>query len=190
LTLLTAGLCQGATPGKLHLDAVHSTLTATALKNGKKEVPVHFPGLKGWADLTAGTAKLVIPLKTLSTGDVTRDYNVKTLFFEVSKLAAYSKATFKLEKVDADLSHLGAAAPISTLGHGSLTLHGASLALDGPLVFTRKGDAVIVDFKEPWIIAIDKTSLVEALAHMNKNCPQPHHVANDVKITGELVFVP
>jgi polyisoprenoid-binding protein YceI len=190
LALACVGPQHGPGPGALKLDPAQSTLTATAIKNGVKPVAVHFPGLSGWADPSAGTAELAIPLATLATGDLTRDYNVRTLFFEVGKLASYATADFTLDKVDADVSALQAGVAVSTLGHGTLELHGASLHLDGPLEIVKDGPSIKVVLGKGWVVAIDKTSLTQALVNLNKNCPQPHHVGNDVTLSGELVFNP
>jgi polyisoprenoid-binding protein YceI len=184
------GGTQGPGSGAWKLDSGRSTLTATAIKNESKAVPVHFPGLKGWADPSSGKARLEIPLTTLSTGDLARDANVRTLFFEVDKLASYGSAVFSLEKADADLSMVKEGAPIETQGHGTLELHGAKLGLDGPLAVAREGQSIRVTLGKAWVVEIDKTSLVQALANLNKNCPQPHRVANDVALSGDLVFVP
>lgn len=191
---LLCGACacpsSGPSSNALKLDDSQSSLTATAIKNESKAVPVHFPGLKGWADASNGSAELRIPLTTLSTGDLTRDANVKTLFFEVDKLAANGLATFKLNKVDADLSHLAEGVSVTAQGHGSLSLHGAGLDLDGSLTFVQQGKGIKATLGDGWVVPIDKTSLVEALANLNKNCPQPHRVGNSVKISGDFVFMP
>jgi polyisoprenoid-binding protein YceI len=190
--ILVACAATGPVPGPaaLKLDPSQSSLTATAIKNEVKPVAVHFPGLHGWADPSSGVAKLEIPLTTLSTGDLTRDFNVKTLFFETGKLADYGTAGFTLAKVDTTVSGLAEGTVVTAQGHGSLTLHGASLPLEGPLSFIRQGKSLRVHLGDGWVVAIDKTSLVEALANLNKNCPQPHRVGNAVAISGDLVFVP
>lgn len=191
---LLAGACAGPqTPPPataLKLDTTQSSLTATAIKNEVKSVAVNFPGLKGWADPASGSAELQIPLNTLSTGDLTRDANVKNLFFEVGKLESNGSATFKLAKVDLNFSSLADGATVTAIGHGSLSLHGADVALEGPLSFARQGQSIKVHLLDGWAVAIDKTSLVEALANLNKNCPQPHRVGNEVKLSGDLVFMP
>lgn len=173
--------------GRLELDPVASSLSAVAIKNGTVPVTLKFPGLQGWAD-ASGLAELRIPLGTLSTGDAARDQNVKSLFFEVEKLADYSSATFKLTKVDASLAGLADGQSLSATAQGSLSLHGASVDLTGPLGFARKGRSLTVSLGEGWAVLIDKTSLVEPLKNLNKNCPQPHNVGNEVKLQGSLVF--
>jgi polyisoprenoid-binding protein YceI len=180
----------GRGPSALKLDPKQSSLTATAIKNEVKPVAVHFPDLEGWADPSTGMAELEIPLTALSTGDLTRDFNVKTLFFETGKSSVFATATFKLSKIDTPVSGLAEGTVITAQGHGSLNLHGAELPLEGPLSFMRQGKALRVQLGDGWVVAIDKTSLVEALANLNKNCPQPHRVGNEVKISGNLVFVP
>jgi polyisoprenoid-binding protein YceI len=82
--------------GAWTLDADDSIITATALKNGKKKVPVSFTGLRGWADASAGSAEISIPLIYLSTGDGVRDFNVKNQFFEVNlRIPAHRDRPFR-----------------------------------------------------------------------------------------------
>lgn len=173
--------------GKLTLDSKASSLSAIAIKNGKVPVKVDFPGLKGWAR-SDGQAELSIPLTKMSTGNEPRDANVKNYFFELGKDAGFATATFRLSKLDADVSGLADGQSLSATAQGSLSLHGAAVDLSGPLSFTRKGRSLNVSLGEGWAILIDKTSLVEPLKNLNKNCPQPHNVGNEVKLQGSLVF--
>ena len=173
--------------GRLSLDSKASSLSAVAIKNGKVPVKVDFPGLKGWAQ-PSGQAELSIPLSELSTGNEPRDANVKNYFFELGKVADFATATFRLSKLDADISGLADGQSLSATAQGSLSLHGASVDLSGPLAFARKGRSVTVSLGDGWAVLIDKTSLVEPLKNLNKNCPQPHNVGNEVKLQGSLVF--
>lgn len=178
-----------APAGALKLDPAQSNLTAIAIKNEVKEVPVHFGGLSGWASLD-GKGDLQIPLGSLSTGDVARDQNVKTLFFEIGKAAAFASARFQLSSVAADLGKLEEGRTTTALALGSLNLHGASLPLSGPLSFVKEGKTLRATLEKGWSIAIDQTTLGQPLKNMNANCPQPHHVGNSVALTGTLVFEP
>ena len=189
LLLACAGGKSPAPAGSLHLDAAHSVLTAIAIKNEVKPVPVHFAGLSGWADPISGTAELAIPLLSLATGDAARDTNVRTLFFEADQ-SRFATARFKLDKVDADLGGMASGQTVTAQAHGSLSLHGADLALEGPLSLWKDGGSVTVTLGQGWSVAITKTSLVAALANLNQHCPQPHRVGNDVALSGSLVFVP
>jgi len=173
--------------GRLALDPAASTLKAVALKNESKEVALAFPGLSGWAQAD-GTAELNIPVDTLSTGDAARDANLKQLFFELAKDAGFAKARFTLAKVDADLKGLQSGQTVQGKGEGALSLHGNSVALSGPLSFSRKGGVLTVTLGEGWQVLIDQTNFVEPLKTLNKNCPQPHRVGNVVKIQGSLAF--
>jgi polyisoprenoid-binding protein YceI len=190
---LWAGACAAPKPpipaGSLRLDPERSSLTATAIKNEVKAVPVHFPGLSGWADAVLGTAQLDIPLASLVTGDPARDANVRTLFFEVGQ-AAFANARFRLNKVDADLGGLADGRTLTAQAAGVLSLHGADLALEGPISLARDGRTVTVTLGQGWSVAIDKTTLVQALANLNQHCPQPHRVGNVVALSGTLVFAP
>jgi hypothetical protein len=113
------------------------------------------------------------------------------MFFEIAKKLEFSTATFKLDSVEQNLLSLGSGQTLATRGEGVLTLHGAKLGMGGPLNFKRKGDTVTVDLgPDGWTILIDRTSLVPALKTLNKNCPQPHRVRNDVTVKGSLVFKP
>jgi len=185
-----AGSCPAPGAAALILAPAQSSITATAIKNETKAVPVRFPGLSGWADPLSGTARLTIPLATLSTGDPARDSNVRTLFFEVGKATGYDQAQFSLNGVEGDLAKLGDEQSLTATAKGSLALHGASLDLQGLLVFSRQGSAWTVVLGDGWTVPIDKTSLVDALANLNKNCPQPHRVGNLVSLSGHLVFLP
>jgi polyisoprenoid-binding protein YceI len=192
--LLLAAACAApkvapAPSGALKLDTTLSTLTAVAIKNESKEVPVHFTGLIGWAGLD-GKGELFIPLGGLQTGDPARDQNVKTLFFEVGKAASFAGATFKLGSVDADLAKLAEGQTLTAKALGSLLLHGASVPLAGDLAFTRQGKAISAVLGKGWAIEIDQTTLVGPLKELNANCPQPHRVGNTVALKGTLVFVP
>ena len=190
LLLLACAAGQSPAPaGSLHLDADRSTLTATAIKNETKPVAVHFPGLSGWADPAGGVAELEIPLLSLATGDASRDFNVRTLLFEADH-ARFATARFRLAKVDADLGGLAGGLTLTAQAHGTLSLHGADLALDGPISLWKDGGSVTATLGQGWSVAITKTSLVAALANLNQHCPQPHRVGNEVALSGTLVFVP
>lgn len=126
------------TVGRLTLDTAHSNLSAVAIKNEKVPVDVKFPGLSGWAE-ASGQAELTIPISSLDTGNPERDTNIKDLFFEVAKKAAFGSASFKLDKIETDLSTLKSGQIVTAKGSGSLSLHGASLDLSGLLTFARKG---------------------------------------------------
>ena len=190
--LLMLACADGKIPapaGSLHLDAARSSLTATAIKNETKPVAVHFMGVSGWADPVGGIAVLEIPLLSLATGDAVRDLNVRTLFFEADQ-SRFATARFRLLKVDADLGGLANGITVTAQAHGTLSLHGADLALDGPLSLWKDGGAVTATLGTGWTVAITGTSLVAALANLNQHCPQPHRVGNDVALSGTLVFVP
>ncbi|HTB34734.1 MAG TPA: YceI family protein [bacterium] len=189
LMLACAGGHSPAPAGSLHLDAARSTLTATAIKNETKPVAVHFMGVSGWADPVSGTAELEIPLLSLATGDAARDLNVRTLFFEADQ-SRFATARFTVQKLDADLAGLAGGATVTTRAHGTLSLHGADLALEGPLSLWKDGGTVTATLGAGWSVAITRTSLVAALANLNQHCPQPHRVGNDVALSGTLVFVP
>jgi polyisoprenoid-binding protein YceI len=188
-TLLAA--CTGSAPkkstGRLSLDAANSTLSAVAMKNESVPVTLKFPGLSGWAQ-ASGQAELDIPLGTLETGDPARDANIKSLFFEVAKSAAFGSATFKLTATDQPVGALADGQTLATRGEGRLSLHGSEISLAGPLNFARRGGALTVDLDEGWTLMIDRSSLLPQLKTLNENCPQPHRVGNTVLIKGTLVF--
>jgi hypothetical protein len=110
----------------------------------------------------------------------------------VNLLSSYATADFKVEKIDADVSGLaqGAALTITTQAHGTLTLHGAELELSGPVQMAAEGKTITATLLDGWVVHIDQTNMTRCLARMNRLCPQPHVVANDVPLTGTLVFVP
>jgi polyisoprenoid-binding protein YceI len=190
-TLGLAAACAAPQPlakvGPLHLDTAASSVVAVAVKNGKVEVPVTFSGLQGFAQAD-GKVEIRIPVGSMSTGNDVRDGNVKKFFFELDKVADFATAVFTLQSLDADVSGLKDGQTLSAGAKGSLSLHGAAVDLAGPLTFSRKGKTLTVTLGEGWAVLIDKTSLVEPLKNLNKNCPQPHVVGNEVKLKGTLVF--
>lgn len=172
---------------RLELDPAASNLSAVAIKNESVKVALEFRGISGWAS-PDGTAGLSIPLDKLETGDAARDSNLKSIFFEVGKHAAFGSAAFDLDKVQDLVAGMKDGQSLSTRGEGILSLHGAQLGMGGPLNISRKGNTVTVDLAEGWTILIDRTSLGAQLKRLNKLCPQPHRVGNLVTVHGKLVF--
>lgn len=191
-TLITALLALGAITAHagalLTLDAASSTLVASALKNETKTVEVKFPVLSGSLNLLNGKANVDADLKGLSTGDVSRDHNVQAYFFEVAKKASFGTASFSWKGNAADLKALkaGEAKPVTLTG--TLSLHGNKTPLSGPASLSLLADGSYKASFSGWVVDITKTKLAGPLAAMNKICPQPHRVANEVKLRGELVF--
>lgn len=180
-----------AAPKPLILDKAHSSLAAVALKNEVKEVTVNFPTLDGSLELNPFKGDLKIGVDTLSTGDPTRDANVKNYFFETALAAVNATADFTLASVDGDLSSLTVGQAVTMTGKGSLSLHGASIALQGPLSVTKMpGGGYTAVLGDKWIVNIPGASMATQLANLDKNCPQPHRVAADVTIKGQLSFIP
>lgn len=176
------------TMGRLTLDPAKSTLSAVAMKNESVPVTVKFPGLSGWAD-ASGQAELSIPISSLDTGNPARDANIKDLFFEVAKKAAFGSATFKLKATDAPVGALKGGQSLATRGEGVLSLHGAEISVAGPLTLKREGKLLKVDLgEEGWTILIDKSGMTTPLKNLNKHCPQPHRVGNKVVVKGTLAF--
>jgi len=190
LTLACAAPEAAALPKRLNLVPEGSKVVATAIKNESVPVNVSFGALSGWADAAEGKAWIRIPVASLSTGDLTRDHNIKELFFEVAKSAGFATAEFFLDGVEGDLSALAQGKLLAANGRGRLKLHGSETALEGPVVFEKTAQDVKVSLKEGWNIRIDKAGLGKALAQLNEQCPQPHRVANVVTLSGELVFRP
>ncbi len=170
------------------LDAASSTLVAAALKNETKTVEVKFPALSGSLDLASGKASVKADLKALSTGDTARDGNIETYFFEVAKKASFGEASFSWKGKAADLKDLKAGEPKSVTLTGTLMLHGDKTPLSGPASLSLLADGSYKASFSGWIVDITKVKLGATLAAMNKICPQPHRVANEVKLRGDLVF--
>ena len=191
-TLLTALLALGAITahaGAVYvLDAASSTLVAAALKNETKTVEVKFPALSGGLDFSSGKAKVSADLKGLSTGDAGRDSNVQTYFFEVAKKVSFGTATFSWKGKPADWKYLKAGEAKSVTLTGTLELHGKKSPLSGPASLSLLADGSYKASFSGWIVDISKVKLAGTLAAMNKICPQPHRVANEVKLRGDLVF--
>jgi polyisoprenoid-binding protein YceI len=177
-----------AAPGDLVLDAAHSKLSAVAMKNESKAVELRFPELKGSLSLSPLSARVEASIEKLETGDKLRDQNVKTFFFDTA-FAANKTAEFNLTKLDGDLAGLKEGQGFPMRGQGTLALHGARLALSGPLTITRlAGGGYSASFKDLWVVNIKDAGMLEQLANLNKNCPQPHRVGLNVALQGELVF--
>src|SRR5580700_837965 len=88
----SGGGTASSSPKALLLDKAHSSLSAVALKNESKEVTVNFTNLDGSLVLSPFKGDLKIGIDTLSTGDATRDANVKNYFFETAMAAANTSA--------------------------------------------------------------------------------------------------
>ena len=187
--LLTLGAISAQAASPVYtLDASASTLVAAALKNETKTVEVKFPVLSGSLDLGSGKASVSADLKGLVTGDPARDANVQNLFFEVAKKASFGTATFSWKGKAADLKALKAGESKAVTLSGSLSLHGHKTPLSGPAKLSLLADGSYKASFSDWVVDISKTQLGAPLAAMNKICPQPHRVANEVKLRGELVF--
>ena len=176
--------------GTLVLDKAHSKLTAIAMKNESKAVELHFPDIDGTLSLSPFKARVNVSIDSLDTGDKTRDKNVKTLFFELAQSAMNGKASFELTKLEGDLASLKEGESFPMKGSGTLSLHGAQVALSGPLnVMRMGGGSYRATFSSLWKVNIKDLGMLEPLANLNKNCPQPHRVGLDVALQGELVYV-
>jgi len=174
-------------PMAYKLDAAHSQLSAVAIKNEVKPVALKFPDLEGGLDAKPFKALLSARLDTLDTGDKGRDANVRNFFFEIAK-TGNDRAMIEVTEIGADLDVLKDGASLATTAKGKLSMHGSSLEISGPLQISRKGSTLSVSFKDAWTINIKSMGMLDALANLNKNCPQPHRVGLDVKLSGELVF--
>jgi len=170
------------------LDAAASTLVASALKNESVTVKVSFPGLGGSLDLSSGVAVVGADLKKLSTGDVARDSNIQSLFFEVAKKAVYGQATFNWKGVPAELKALKTGEAKAVTLSGTLTIHGSKVPLSGPAELTLLANGNYKASLKNWKLSIQALKLGGTLANLNKLCPQPHRVADEVLLNGELVF--
>ncbi len=167
------------------LDASASTLTASALKNESVTVAVKFPALTGSLDPATGKASVTADLKSLETGNPARNTNIETLFFEVAKKAAYGSATFTWK---GNVSALTAGTPLDVTLTGELKLHGTKTKIGGPATVSLLADGSYKASFSGWKLDIDALKLSGPLAAMNKICPQPHRVANEVGLKGDLVF--
>lgn len=187
--------CKSGSPtakGEAHsyvLDAGKSRLSAIAMKNETKAVELRFPSLDGSLELSPLKATVNAAIDKLETGDKTRDSNVKTLFFEVAKSAAFGKAQFVLSRLEGDLAGLKVGDSFPMKGSGTLGLHGASVNLSGPLNVTRLKNGYSANFSSLWTVNIKDAGMSEMLDNLNKNCPQPHRVGLNVALQGELIFV-
>jgi polyisoprenoid-binding protein YceI len=170
------------------LDAAASTLTASALKNESVTVKVNFPVLSGTLDLGSGKASVSTDLKGLQSGNPVRDTNIQTLFFEVAKKAAYGTASFSWKGKAKDLKALVAGTPQNVTLNGELSLHGSKTKLGGPAVLSLQADGSYKASFSGWTVDVQKSKLGKVMAAMNKVCPQPHRVGNEVGLAGELVF--
>jgi polyisoprenoid-binding protein YceI len=174
----------------LVLDKVHSKLSAIAMKNEIKEVEVRFPNLDGTLQLSPFKGIVNVGIDTLDTGDKTRDANIETLFFEVAMAAMNKSASFELDSLQGDLSTLQDGQSFPMTGKGTLSIHGAKVDLSGPLNITKlAGGGYSASFSDLWTVNIKDAGMLDQLANLNKNCPQPHRVGLNVKMKGELVYI-
>jgi polyisoprenoid-binding protein YceI len=191
LAILAAGLAHGLLADSAavwKLDASASTLTASALKNESVTVAVKFPVLSGELDPATGKATVTADLKGLETGNPARNTNIETLFFEVAKKAAFGQASFSWKGKPADLAALKVGAPVAVTLTGQLLLHGSKTKLSGPATLSVLDNGSYEASFSDWKLDIKALKLAEPLAAMNKICPQPHRVANEVGLKGDLVF--
>ena len=170
------------------LDASSSTLVASAMKNETKTVKVMFPSLSGSLDLATGKASVTTELSGLQTGDPWRDSNIKQLFFNITMKASFGQASFSWTGKPAELAGLKTDKPQSTVLKGELNLHGTKTVLSGPAVLTLLADGSYKASFSDWIVDIKQVQMASSLAKLNKYCPKPHRVANEVKLSGDLVF--
>ena len=187
LVLLAATTLQAAS---FKLDAGASTLVASALKNESVTVQVKLPALSGSLDTTTGKASVTADLKGLVTGNPARDANIQNWFFEVAKKASFGSASFCWAGKPEDLKALKAGVASDVTLTGELSLHGSKTKIGGPAQLTLQADGSYLASFSGWRLDIKKLKMGEALANMNKLCPQPHRVANEVGLKGDLVFKP
>ena len=124
------------------------------------------------------------------TGNPARHANIQNWFFEVAKKASFGSATFSWTGKQEDLKALKAGEAAKVTLSGELSLHGHKTQLSGPAELTLLADGSYKASFSGWVVDIKKSKMGEALANMNKLCPQPHRVANDVGLKGDLIFKP
>lgn len=188
LALIASLQLRAAASAVYFLDSAASTLVASALKNESVTVAVRFPVLSGNLDLVSGQAHVTADLKGLATGNPARDTNIQTLFFEVAKQVSFGQANFSWKGKAADLAALKVGAPQDVTLTGELSLHGSTSKLSGPASLSVLEDGSYKASFSGWVVDIKKAKLAGTLAAMNKICPQPHRVGNEVGLKGELVF--
>jgi hypothetical protein len=71
---------------------------------------------------------------------------------------------------------------------GELKLHGKTSKLSGPAVLSLEADGSYKVSFSAWKLSIADLKMGQALAAMNKLCPQPHRVADEVGLDGVLLF--
>jgi polyisoprenoid-binding protein YceI len=185
---LAFGLAGAASAETFGLDAAGSTLTAAVMKNESVTVKVGFPALTGSLDPASGAAVVTADLKGLRTGDASRDANVQTYFFELAKKAAYGQASFAWQGKPGQLAVLKAGAPMAVTLTGKLSLHGETRPLSGPAMLSLLPNGAYKASFSGWVVDIKKSKMAAPLAALNKVCPQPHRVGNQVLLSGDLVF--
>lgn len=180
-----------APAGALLLDGAASSLTATAIKNETIPVAVAFPKLTGWVSLApALKGELSIDIAALTTGNPGRDQNIAELFFETLKSTSNQSALFRMRGVKDGAFSLKDGEEGSVDVSGTLSLHGGSVVLSGPLLVKRVGAAYTATLGVGWKLNIPTAGMSAALANLNKLCPQPHRVGEDVALAGRLNFGP
>lgn len=187
--LALAGQIQ-ASGTMLKLDASSSTLVASSLKNESVTVKVSFPQLSGMLDTATAQGGVSADLVTLSTGDLTRDHNIHTFFFEAVK-PDFAQAVFRWNGKPEDLKALQGlkkGKSLKTELQGELTLHGVKTNIGGPATLSRDKKGAYRASFSGWKLSIAALKMGKTLKALNKLCPQPHRVADEVKLDGDLVF--
>jgi polyisoprenoid-binding protein YceI len=174
--------------GSYALDKAHSSLSATVMKNESIPVVLKFPKLDGGMTLSPLGAKISAGIDTLDTGNPVRDNNVRMLFFEVLT-AANRTATFDLKKLEGDPGSLAEGQSLPMKGEGTLSLHGSTVQISGPLTVSKTAQGYSAEFKDAWTINIKDAGMLPQLANLSDACPQPHRVGLNVNLSGSLVFI-
>ena len=126
LVLVALALAGRADAGAWRLVPAESWLTFVGIKNDAVGVAGIFTGLDGAFDPDSRGGWIEVKLASASTGDPTRDENVRTHFFEVAQFPVARFEVGGLPAADA-LPAAGASAPLELAG--TLTLHGTSMPL-------------------------------------------------------------
>ena len=179
--------------GAYKLSSQHSRLSAVALKNEQSTVTVRFPELKGYATFgNRPSAFIQARVSSLYTGQTPgRDMNLRQRFFEVDQKASYEWSSFRLHTVEGNLEGMAPGVEIVVQASGDLVVHDTKVRASGQVSLV-KGPVgeTIVRLEGPWNLSIKALGMEIPLKNLNAFCPQPHRVADTVRLEGKLVFVP
>ena len=181
-TLLLAASTQAA--AQWTLDAAQSQLSFVTVK-AEHIAEVHsFSRLEGGID-AQGSAVLSIDLTSVETGIAIRNERMQAMLFETGM---YPKAEVSAEVDLNSVQALALGESASLDAALSLSMHGANISLEAPVLVTRVSDGLRVATLAPIIVAADSLGLVAGVESLREIAGLPS-ISRSVPVTFSLKYV-